>query len=35
MKFKKEMGEVTLLLSTYKNAGEQVLEAEISALITK
>lgn len=32
---KKGVGEITLLLSTYKNDGEQVLAAEISALISK
>ena len=28
-------GEVTLLLSSFKNTGEQVLQAEISALVSK
>jgi len=34
-KERKEDGEVTFLLSTYKNDDELVLEAEISALISK
>ncbi|KGM45103.1 MaoC family dehydratase [Neobacillus niacini] len=32
---RKGAGEVTLLLSSYKNNGEQVLQAEISALVSK
>ncbi|MDM5327088.1 MaoC family dehydratase [Neobacillus sp. CF12] len=32
---RKESGEVTLLLSTFKNDGVQVLKAEISALVSK
>jgi acyl dehydratase len=32
---RKGSGEVTLLLSTFKNDGEQVLKAEISALVSK
>jgi acyl dehydratase len=32
---RKETGEVTLLLSTFKNDGVQVLKAEISALVSK
>lgn len=32
---RKGSGEVTLLLSTYINNGEQVLQAEISALVSK
>jgi acyl dehydratase len=32
---RKETGEVTLLLSTFKNGGVQVLMAEISALVSK
>ncbi|MFS0553856.1 MaoC/PaaZ C-terminal domain-containing protein [Brevibacillus sp. 179-C9.3 HS] len=34
-KERREAGEVTVLLSTFKNEGEQVLEAEMSALIAK
>lgn len=34
-KEKKGMGEVTILLITYKNDGEQVLKAELSALVSK
>ena len=32
---RRNVGEITFLLSTFKNEGEQVLEAEISALISK
>lgn len=32
---REESGEVTLLLSTFKNNGVQVLKAEISALVSK
>ncbi|WP_419887779.1 MaoC family dehydratase [Neobacillus niacini] len=32
---RKGSGEVTLLLSSFKNNGEQVLRAEISALVSK
>jgi acyl dehydratase len=35
LKERKETGAVTLLLSTFKNDGEQVLMAEISALVSK
>jgi acyl dehydratase len=31
---KKEAGEVTLLLKSFKDDGEQVLKAEISALVS-
>ncbi|MFS0916502.1 MaoC/PaaZ C-terminal domain-containing protein [Brevibacillus sp. 179-C 1.1 NHS] len=34
-KERREAGEVTVSLSTFKNEGEQVLEAEMSALIAK
>ncbi|MFF0826507.1 MaoC/PaaZ C-terminal domain-containing protein [Brevibacillus sp. NPDC003359] len=34
-KERREAGEVTVLLATFKNEGEQVLEAEMSALIAK
>ncbi|MGG4454304.1 MaoC/PaaZ C-terminal domain-containing protein [Brevibacillus porteri] len=34
-KERREAGEITVLLSTYKNEGEQVLSAEMSALIAK
>ncbi|MED1785090.1 MaoC/PaaZ C-terminal domain-containing protein [Brevibacillus fortis] len=34
-KERREAGEVTVLLTTFKNEGEQVLEAEMSALIAK
>lgn len=32
---RKESGEVTLLLTTFNNNGEQVLKAELSALVSK
>jgi acyl dehydratase len=32
---RKGSGEVTLLLSSFKNNGEQILQAEISALVSK
>ncbi|MEH7246881.1 MaoC/PaaZ C-terminal domain-containing protein [Neobacillus niacini] len=32
---RKGSGEVTLLLSSFKNEGEQILQAEISALVSK
>lgn len=34
-KEKKKAGEITILLSTFKNEGEQVLETELSALLSK